>query len=91
MLSNHKSIYRLISIEIGIMYNQRGDSVEQEPHKGKGGARPGAGRPRCKPSDKKKLRSFKATDREYQIIVEKAIVSGHKSISDYIRSKLLQD
>jgi len=58
---------------------------------GRGGARPGAGRKAYVPADKKKLRSYKATDAEYRVIIEKTAAGGYKSISDYIRSRLLQD
>ncbi len=52
----------------------------------KGGARPGAGRPQVK--HLRKIRSFKATDEEWQKIKEKAKQEG-LSASEYIRKKTL--
>lgn len=53
---------------------------------GRGGYRPGAGRP---PSDdKKKSRTFKATDTEWSQIKEKAAQAG-LTASEFIRLKSL--
>lgn len=52
-----------------------------------GGKRPGAGRPVV--NDKRKLRSFKATDSEWEQIQQKAHNAGFSSASEYIRAKAL--
>jgi len=57
--------------------------------KGRGGPRPGAGRP-APPGGRRKLRSFKANDIEWQQMQEKAKEAGITA-SDYIRQKALQD
>ncbi|MEG6617486.1 hypothetical protein V6C27_13820 [Peptococcaceae bacterium 1198_IL3148] len=53
-----------------------------------GGPRPNSGRPAVK--DKRKTRTFSASDKEYKDMLEKANKIG-LSLSEYIRQKTLHD
>jgi len=54
----------------------------------RGGPRPGAGRPAMTADQKRKLRSFKASDKEWKLIHQAAKESGLK-VSEYIRKKTI--
>ncbi len=56
-------------------------------NKGRGGYRPGSGRPQI--DNPKKPRSFKATDKEWELIQKKANQLG-LTTSEYIRQKALE-
>jgi len=56
----------------------------------RGGLRsPAGGRPKAEPEEKHKARSFKCTDRDWEIIKQKSEKEG-LNISEYVRKKALE-